>query len=100
MTLFRSRRRLLPCLHRRCRFVTDGHSSRVVRHAISAVRHADWRLTVRSMVTTERSDLLAAGGKQASPYSLPVRDGLLVAGWSPCSLSGTAVGAWALSGSR
>src|SRR6266487_6963853 len=26
---------------------------------VAAVRRADWRLTVRSMVTTERSDLLA-----------------------------------------
>ena len=34
--------------------------------AISAVRRADWRLAVRPMVTTERSDLLAAGGKQSS----------------------------------
>jgi hypothetical protein len=37
--------------------------------ARSAVRRADWRLTVRPMAMTERSDLLAAGGKQASAYS-------------------------------
>src|SRR6266487_3598844 len=38
MTLCRSPRRLLTCLPRRCLFVTDGHSSRVVRDAISAIR--------------------------------------------------------------
>jgi len=37
MTLCRSPRRLLTCLPTRCRFVTDGHSSPVVRHAISAI---------------------------------------------------------------
>src|SRR5689334_10602671 len=53
----------------------------------TAVRHADWHLTVRLMVTTERSDLLVAGVRPASPYSLSPwsgRAGCAVRGLGHC----------------
>jgi hypothetical protein len=39
---------------------------------VSAAMRADWRLTARPMATTEQSDLLTAGDKQASPCSGPL----------------------------
>ena len=64
-----------------------GHCVRSRTHAENAhgaVRRADWRLTVPPMVTTERSDLLAAGVKKAAHIHPPLLGGQAVSGNGLC----------------
>jgi hypothetical protein len=53
--------------------VMEGTGENALR---AAVRRTDWRLTVRPMAVTERSDLLAAGGKQVSACLSRLLDGV------------------------